>query len=256
MIGFERVLHASKNPSPRIPNICPLRALRRHQTSNSRPCQVNTSSNRLRIEAMSGVGLLVVQRSAHHRTIGGGVGETVQRIAVAMTCQSRTPPARTILKCGELIRRPGILRPGRTSTSPSRGRMAAFRRQHAVETDDGFRSAPSRELSTTEPPKQDPIAASLFVSTCGSAVTSPARGPQARSFSGSARRPPTSVATSCDCSPAAGRHTCRGERTQPDRRASAHAPSRTRRARGPRETPTRPAGNLWRRPSRRDNPAK
>src|SRR5260370_34523455 len=71
----------SKNPSPRIPNMCPPLAspysgpkylIDKHfieKASHRRPC--------------AAVSLRAVARGAHHRTIGCRIGETVQRVAVA-----------------------------------------------------------------------------------------------------------------------------------------------------------------------------
>src|SRR6266853_5611927 len=65
-----------KNPSPRIPNMYPPLASPYsgpkyliEKASHRRPC--------------AAVGLRAVARSAHHRTIGCRIGETVQRVAVA-----------------------------------------------------------------------------------------------------------------------------------------------------------------------------
>src|SRR5258708_18518314 len=86
----------SKNPSPKIPNMCPLLASLPHDTGR-RACRatfgpkysgsadiaakhfIKKTSHR---RPCAAVGLLAVERGGQHRSISSRVGKSVQRVAV------------------------------------------------------------------------------------------------------------------------------------------------------------------------------
>ena len=214
------------------------------------PVRPSTSSNSPCIAAQERRSACsLIERGAHHRTVGGRVGETMQRVAVADHLPVPHLAARISFSNAATWSggASGSSAPVSTSTLALTlpGAAGSFRRQHAVKADGGLQiRALARELQhhRAAEAETDRRQSARHRPAAGLRA-SPARRGRARAAFPARRagrrrrlRPPA------DCAPAAARRTCRRRaRHSRARPAGAPAPSRNRRAPAPRETPARPA---------------